>query len=302
MNLSAVVNTKNCADSLERCLQSLSFADEIVIVDMHSDDDTVKIARQFTDKIFYHKDVGYVEPARNFAIDQAQGEWILVVDADEAIAPSLAAKIEELMANDDYESYFIPRKNIIFKRWIKGAGWWPDYQMRLFKKGRVVWQDKIHSIPKIKGSSHRLPARDDCAIIHYHYQTIQQFIERMNRYTNQEAKVETDQQGKTSFPSVSLRVFHQEVFNRFFAQQGHQLDNHGLTLSYLQAFYQLLTQFKLWQQQDFTRCEQDEFQQQVRAEYRSFIKDLQYWLADWQVKNSCGLKRLFWRLRRFFKI
>ncbi len=300
MNLSAVVNTKNCADSLERCLQSLSFADEIVIVDMHSDDDTVKIARQFTDKIFYHKDVGYVEPARNFAIDQAQGEWILVVDADEAIAPSLAAKIEELMADDDYESYFIPRKNIIFKRWIKGAGWWPDYQMRLFKKGKVVWQDKIHSIPKIKGSSHRLPARDDYAIIHYHYQTIQQFIERMNRYTDVEAdgiKLKFEQMMKPL-----LLSFHQEFLNRFFSKKAIELENHGIVLSYLQSFYQLVTQLKLWEKQGFAEGSDNTSQVQVIQYLESVLSEYRFWIADWHINHTSGVRRMYWRIRKKLKV
>lgn len=138
MSISAVLVVKNEEKNLERALKSLNFVDEIIVFDMHSSDQTKKIAQQFTNKVFSTpKDFGYADPARNLALSKAKGEWLLALDADEEISPSLAKKIKELIKNQETDVYFIPRKNLIFGKAIEHSGWWPDFQARLFKKGMV---------------------------------------------------------------------------------------------------------------------------------------------------------------------
>ena len=168
MKLSVVITTKNAATTLERTLESVKFADEIVVVDMMSTDETVRIARKFTDNIFTTPDVGYVEPARNFSLSKARGEWILVVDADEVISETLRDYLLELLATDsDIASYSLARKNLIFGDWVQTAGWWPDYQPRLFRRGKVIWSDLLHSKPAIDGKSEKLPDKAELAIEHH---------------------------------------------------------------------------------------------------------------------------------------
>src|SRR3990170_3911426 len=187
--ISAVINTLNEEKNLSRAMESVKWADEIVVCDMYSEDKTVEVAKKLGAKIVRHKRINYVEPARNFVISKASGPWILVLDADEEIPDSLAKRLQEF-AKSKIKSDFveIPRKNIIFNKWMKASMWWPDYQVRFFKKGSVVWGDKIHSKPDTRGQGLQLPAEEKWAITHQNYQTIGQFIERMNRYTSIEAE------------------------------------------------------------------------------------------------------------------
>src|SRR3990167_384330 len=149
--ISAVVHTYNEGKNIERCLSSLNWADEIVVIDMGSTDNTCKIAKDFKAKLFSHPYTGFVEPARNFGLSQAKGDWILVVDADEEIPKSLVYYFTHELQRPRFDFYRIARKNIIFNKWVKHSGWWPDYQVRFFRKGMVAWTEKIHGIPLTKG-------------------------------------------------------------------------------------------------------------------------------------------------------
>ena len=148
VKLSVVLNTKNSQRFLRECLQSVkTIADEIVIVDMKSTDNTLKIAREFGAKIYQspHPNVGYADPAREFAFAKAQGEWIFMIDSDENISQQLAALIKKIALGQPtnlpvVDAYFIARRNIIFGKAIEKAGWYPDYQMRLWKKGVIKWR------------------------------------------------------------------------------------------------------------------------------------------------------------------
>ncbi len=187
--ISAVINTLNEEKNIERAIKSLSFVDEILVCDMYSDDKTVEIAKKLGAKIVYHKRTGYVEPARNFAISKVTGDWVLILDADEEITEKLAKELRE-MANKPLVSDYvrIPRKNIIFGRWMRASKWWPDYNIRFFKKGNVKWSGKIHIPPDVTGQGLDLPEKEELAILHHHYDDISQFVDRLNRYTTIQAK------------------------------------------------------------------------------------------------------------------
>ncbi|HTK03368.1 MAG TPA: glycosyltransferase family 2 protein, partial [Alphaproteobacteria bacterium] len=117
--ISVVINTINEEQALPRALASVrNLADEIVVVDMESIDKTVEIAKKLGAKVFTHQKIGYVEPARNFAISNTVGDWILILDADEEVQPNLIKKFKEIVKNPKADYYRVPRKNIIFGRWI----------------------------------------------------------------------------------------------------------------------------------------------------------------------------------------
>lgn len=301
MPISVVINTKNAEKYLKKCLESVKFADEIIIADMNSSDQTQKIARQYTKKIFQCPDYQYVEPARNFAISKAKYEWILIIDSDEEITLELKKKIIDIINNPNSpDIYLIARKNIIFNQWIKNSNWWPDYQIRLFKKGKVKWQDQIHSLPQAQGQQEKIEAIEDLAIIHYNYQTIFQFIERLNRYTNIEAEQNLAKSQKENFfPADFHQSFFNEWFSRYFEFQGYFDQNHGIALAYLQAFYNFTVKLKAWEKSDF---HDQNYLFLSFQEIRNISQILNYWLADYYVNNTSGIIKLYWRFRRKFKV
>jgi glycosyltransferase involved in cell wall biosynthesis len=297
MPLTVVINTKNSAQTLERTLESVKFADEIVVVDMHSGDDTVKVAQKYTDKIFEFDDVGYVEPARNFAINKATHEWILLVDADEEIPQKLRKLIESMCAAEDQSSLpdcvYIPRKNIIFNKWIRRTGWWPDMVLRFFRKGHLEWSDELHAVPVTKGQVKELPHDEDLAIIHHNYQTVEQFITRLNRYTTIQAEEKNSQ---TISTAAIVHQFSDELLRRLFAQKGIDEGMHGVGLSFLQTFSETVRTLKVWENQGFGETDRDQLK--TIAAFRQFQRELNYWIADWHTHHTTGLVKVYWRLRR----
>ncbi|MCD6364169.1 MAG: glycosyltransferase family 2 protein [Synergistetes bacterium] len=119
--ISAIVHTFNEEHNIRNCLESVKWADEIVIIDMYSEDKTVEIAREYTDKIYFFERKGYADPARQFGIDQASCKWILIVDADEMIPKRLSQRLKEIAEKDEADVVYIPRRNFLFGKPLKGG-------------------------------------------------------------------------------------------------------------------------------------------------------------------------------------
>lgn len=275
MKISAVVNTYNEERNITRCLISVQpYVDEIVVVDMHSYDKTITIVKKFTYKIFYHENVGYVEPARNFAIDKASGDWILMVDADEVLNEELGEKLRRLAEHAQYDFYRLPRKNIIFGKWAK-HGLWPDYKIRFFKKGSVSWGDEIHSIPITEGKGMDLPAEEKNALVHYNYDSIEQFITRLNRYSGIEAEAKIKSGYEFKIKNLIILPTN-EFLSRFFAWEGYKDGIHGLVLSLLQAISFLVVEIKCWEKSGFKEDSQNLMDELSQTTDKAG-HDLDYW-------------------------
>ena len=124
--ISVIVHTYNEEKNIDRCLNALSWADEIVMIDMGSKDKTIQEAQKYNTTIYQHPYTHFVEPARNFGISKAKYEWVLIVDADEEIPKTLSRFLQKASNENIFDYYRIPRKNIIFGKWIKHTGWWPE--------------------------------------------------------------------------------------------------------------------------------------------------------------------------------
>ncbi len=249
--ISVVINTFNEEKTIEGAIKSVAWADEITICDMHSEDRTVEIAKKAGAKVIFHKKIDYVEPARNFAISKASGDWVLILDPDEEVAQQLAKRLKMIASGMKKIDYVrIPRKNIIFGKWMKGAMWWPDFNVRFFKRGSVEWIDEIHRPPRTQGAGLDLPAEEELAIIHKNYQTISQFITRMNRYTSVEANQLIKQNYQFKWPDLIEKPL-SEFLSRFFANRGFEDGLHGLALSLLQALSFLIVYLKVWENSSF---------------------------------------------------
>lgn len=245
--LSVVVNTRNAEAALDGCLASAApVADEIVVVDMESDDGTVHIARRYTDKIFTHPRVGYVEPARNFALDRATGDWILLLDADERLSPELADGVRDVIAGDEGTAlFFVPRRNLFAGRWLEGSGFGPDRetQPRLFRRGRVRWTDRIHGAPEVDGEARPLPLPPEACLRHRWAETISDLAERLNRYTDIEAAALRDEGERWSLDRM-LESARLEVENRYDPKKDGM---HSLVVAGAMAYYRFLSWAKLWE-------------------------------------------------------
>lgn len=302
MAISLVVNTRNEESHIANCLNSAtSYVDEIVIVDMESTDRTVQIAKEFTSRIFQHPNVGYVEPARNFAIQKAAHEWILLLDADEVIPPVLGTSLKKLISDPNYTYYRLPRRNLIFGRWIKFSGWWPDYKIRLFQKNAVKWSDEIHSIPLTTGRGRDLEAKETEAIQHLHYDTITQFLTRMDRYTTIEADARINNDQTFEWKNILASPV-QEFLRRYFAWQGYRDGLHGLVLSLLQAVSMLVVELKVWESKKFAEKDSMQVLKEATTLIKSGYKDFLHWRFFIDSENKSFIKRWYFKLRGMFGI
>lgn len=297
-SISVVINTRNEEKNLPRALASTKgLAEEIVVVDMESSDKTWEIAKRAGAKVYLHKPTGYVEPARNFAISKATGDWVLILDADEEISKKLAQILKQIAGDSEsVDFYRLPRKNIIFGKWIKHSRWWPDYNIRFFKKGKVAWGEIIHSVPETQGKGLDLKAIEDNAITHHNYESIEQFIDRLNNYTTQHAKLLIKDGYKFSWRDVIAKTT-AEFISRYFAGEGYKDGLHGLALAKLQAFSELVLYLKVWQLERFKKVDINVTEAVHEMKTEGF--QLHYWQADAMVKEGGGIIQ---RIKRKFKL
>lgn len=292
--LSVVINTFNEEKNIERAIKSVSWADEILVCDMYSDDDTAVIAKKMGAKIIFHKRVGFVEPARNMAISKAEGDWVLVLDADEEIPGSLADKINEIISKDGVVTYVeIPRLNIIFGKPLKASMWWPDLNIRLFKKDSVTWGNKIHSKPKTEGQGLTLQAVENYAIIHHHYDSLSQFIQRMDRYTSIQAKELNDSGYEFDWKDLITKPLG-EFLSRFYVNRGFEDGLHGLALSLLQAFSHLVMYLKVWERKEFSG--ESLKTEELNTVLKNSGEEIKHWMKNGNLSNN-KIKRVFQKLK-----
>ncbi len=280
MKISVVINTYNEERNIDRCLKSVAdFADEIIVVDMHSSDKTVEYAKKFKAKIFYFEYTRYVEPARNFALAKASGDWIFLIDADEELAKSLAEELKKISEENKVDFVEIPRKNIIFNKWIEHSRWWPDYLVRFFKKGKVEFSNKIHVPPITEGEGIKLEPVEENAIVHHNFQTISQFIERLNRYSDIQSEGLIQDGYQFTWQDLVLKP-NGEFMSRYFAGEGYKDGLHGLILATLQGISEFVVYTKVWEKKGFKE-----------ESIRNFNKLSQKVIGDhlkWQTINTSG--------------
>ena len=316
--LSIVINTKNAALTLNATLESLqplveALAAEIIIVDTESTDQTPKIAQKNKAvKFFSHPNANYVEPVRQFAINKAKRDWIFIIDSDEMTSTTLNQQIIDIVKNNilaDFQAdaYYLPRYNKIFGRYLQHTLWFPDYQLRLFRRGTIKWPKTLHAQPEIKGSVLHFPADQGLSLLHDNYHSVEEYWQRANRYSSIQAKeiAQTDYSPQPNdFSGLAfLEKFDSEFNRRFFAAQGYLDGNHGALLSLLQAASDTTTLAKVWEEFDFSH--QSLSPNQLRAFFHRRRQELNYFQADTilQTENQLNFfSKLYWRLRRKFKI
>ena len=193
--LSIAMIAMNEEANLPRTLESVKWADEIIVVDSGSKDRTIEIAKSFGAKTNYHAFGGHGEQ-KNVALDLCTSDWILLLDADEVLTPELQEEIREVLEGEPkFDAYWIPRLNLYFGKWIRHGGFYPDHKLRLFKRGAARLSEGVgpHSTPQFAGPRGKL--RGD--MLHYAYPTMGIYLEHMNRYSSEIAQL-LHQRGKDS--------------------------------------------------------------------------------------------------------
>lgn len=237
--LSVVLITKNEEENIERCLRSVEdIADEIVVVDSGSTDNTIKIAEKYDAKTYYREFDNFAAQ-RNYSLKKAAGDWILSMDADETITPELSNEILTSINNPKFDAFLIPRKNIIFGKEIKYSRWSPDSHIWLFRNSKAEFTGNVHEEVHVNGDIGTLIN----AKIHYSHKTISDFISMLNSYTDIESeKVKFSVWGAMYYP---VRSF----VGRYILKQGFRDGWRGFFLSYLMAIYRFTTYIKAWEKQ-----------------------------------------------------
>jgi len=249
--LSVTVATKNEGDYLLDCLTAVPFADEVVIVDDCSTDDTVAKARQYGAQIIVRDSKGSFHENKNLAIEQAKGDWILSLDADEVVTSRLAESIKSALANPKSDGYLVDRHNYFLGQWIKGCGWYPDHILRLFRKGKAWWPLEIHDIPKLEGGNHNAPVLEG-PLIHYSYKSFEQYFEKFNAYTSRLAVEYAQRNERVEGLTVPLNLFLRPGFwflKKYLFAHGYKDGLLGLFISFSSALTIFVSYLKLWQAQ-----------------------------------------------------
>jgi glycosyltransferase involved in cell wall biosynthesis len=185
MKLSVIVITKNEAAHIGDCLDSVAFADEIVVLDSGSTDDTCDIARARGARVEVTPDWPGFGPQKNRVLALATGDWVLSIDADERVTPELAQAIRQAVEAPGAEGYRIARLSNFCGRWIRHSGWWPDYVVRLFRRDAGRFTDTaVHEHVEIQGRTDTLPGH----FLHYPYASLEVFIDKINRYSTEAAR------------------------------------------------------------------------------------------------------------------
>jgi len=280
--ISVVINTLNNEEEVSRAIASVKgLADEVVVCDMESSDKTVDVAKKLGAKVYNHKKEKYVELVRNFMVSKVEdGErsrtnWILILDPDEEITSKLSSKLKEIIKHPQADYFRIPRKNIIFGKWIKHTNWWPDYNVRFFKKGFVSWNEVIHSVPMTQGKGIDLPEKEEYAIIHKSYKTISNYFEKILRYTDAQRDNLLNAGYVFSWKDLIKKPL-AEFLSRYFASEGYKDGVHGLALSLLQSFSELTLYLKVWEKQGFD--DKNLKKAEIKKELNKGTSDLKWWL------------------------
>lgn len=247
--LSAVILTFNEEQNIANALRSVaSWTDEIIVVDMHSEDRTVNIAESFGARVFSHPRMGFVEPARAFAMDMASGDWIINIDADEIVPLELSQELVHIANNDLADVCSIPRLNYIGGEPMLHSGWSPngDRQLRFFKKGALEFSPLVHVRPK-QAPGKRLrklhyPANK--ALIHFNYLDSTQFLEKLNRYTSLEATQAQDRGHGFSVAGLFVKPA-VEFVKRYLLFRGFRDGWSGFYYSFLMLTYKMISTMKL---------------------------------------------------------
>jgi (heptosyl)LPS beta-1,4-glucosyltransferase len=248
--ITAVILTLNEEAHIQPCLESLTWADRMLVFDSFSQDETVALARSAGAEVRQSRFENYAQQ-RNAALNCLTTDWVFFVDADERATPELAAEIRRVAAERPEMGWYVPRHNYLFGKLTLGAGWYPDYQLRLFRHGDVHYERPVHEIAVVGGAIGHLAN----PLIHYNYHAAAQFRAKQRAYTDYDAAILHEQGMRPRMHSFILQPWRQ-FWWRFVTLKGYGDGRHGLRLSLYMGYYEWMKYRKLaalWREGDKNR-------------------------------------------------
>ncbi len=242
--VSVVVITKNEEDNIADCLESVTWADEIIVVDDESSDRTREISGKYTDKVLVRK-MENEGRHRNWAYSRASNDWVLSLDADERVTGELAEEIKELVKGQPgYKGYAIPRRNYIGDHWLRYGGEYPAAQLRFFLKDEFRYEEaEVHPRAFMEGGWGHL--KND--IIHYSHRDIADYLSSLNNQSTLEALKWYNTGRKMTLGHALWRAFDRCFYRRLIRKRSYKDGVYGLVVAVFSGLYQLVSYFKYWE-------------------------------------------------------
>lgn len=248
--VSAVIVCCDEEENVERCLQSLAWADEIVVVDSFSQDRTVELCRKYTSRIFQMEWSGMIRQ-REYAVSLAQNEWVFAVDADEVVTETLRNEVLKRLSEDknDNSGYYIKRHSHYLGRWINHGGWYPDFKLRLFRKNKVyVGGENPHDKCFVHGRTARLKGE----MIHYPYRNISRQLRTIDTYSD----IVSERLFKKKSAFLLVKMFFKppvKFLETYIYKLGFLDELPGFVISVLSSYYIFIKYAKLWEKRKTIR-------------------------------------------------
>ena len=244
MSIAVVIITKDEEKNIAACLESVQWADERIVVDAESRDRTVEIAKQHAAQVHVRPWPGY-GPQKNFGMEQAHAEWILIVDADERIMPALREEIQAVIKagpSSDLAGFEIPRRNYFYGRWIRGGGIYPDYQLRLIRKAAGRYDDtQLHENLRLQGRIERLRNPMD----HYSVPSVREHVRKMKWYTTLAAQEKLKSRSRVT--AIDIAGHHLgTILKTYVLRGGYQDGVHGVIVALFAGMHTFVKYAKAW--------------------------------------------------------
>lgn len=244
MSISGVVISFNEEEGIARCLESLAFCDEIVVVDSNSTDATPSIAARCSAKVITQPFLGYVKQ-KNFALDQCAHDWVVSLDADEALDPECQRAIQDALAREDdtTSGYVLDRMTYFLGVWHDRGEWYPDRQMRVFRRSRARWVGRDpHDRVELQGPTRQLAGH----LRHWNYRDLQDHIAQIEKFSGLQAREMFDEGLRFRLTDLLFRPF-SRFFRGYFLRRGFLLGVPGFLVSISTAYYVFMKYARLWE-------------------------------------------------------
>lgn len=250
--ISVIVIAKNEEARIKVCLESVSWADEIILADNGSTDKTLEIAQKYTSRIVKFSGNDFAE-LRNTALKEARGDWVLYVDADERVLEPLKDEILEIIQSEQYNAYAIPRRNIIFGTEQKYGPFWPDWVIRLLKRSTLKeWRGKVHESPIFDGEL----GYTKNSLLHLTHRSVDHIVLKSLEWSKIDAKLRLESGHPKMTAWRFLRIFITETFNQGIIRKGFFSGTIGVMDSLMQTFSLIITYIRLWELQQSTSMDE----------------------------------------------